>query len=288
MKVFISWSGDRSRAVAHLLEDWLQCVLQGLKPWMSASGIERGSLWFNEITGQLQDTRVGIICLTQENREAPWIMFEAGALAKGLNTSRVCTFLIDLAPSEVSNPLAQFNHTAPDKNGVLQLVQTLNFASGEALLKDRVLEKVFETYWPQFQVGFDEACKANPQKEHVEPRSKPDMVAEVLGVARSLERRMARLEDGVGLQERVGRGHKISVIGALGDVLKWSDSSPSSSRTIGQITGILSALPPAIRNELEAAVDVWEKNGVSPSERLERLRSMLDDAARELQKPAIT
>ncbi|EFD2076446.1 toll-Interleukin receptor, partial [Escherichia coli] len=28
MKVFISWSGQRSQAVAELISDWLKCVIQ--------------------------------------------------------------------------------------------------------------------------------------------------------------------------------------------------------------------------------------------------------------------
>src|SRR5690349_13640049 len=116
MKVFISWSGARSRAVAELLNDWLKCVLQALRPWLSTQDIDRGALWFTEIHGQLNDTSIGIVCLTQENKNRPWILFESGALAKGLSTSRVCTLLIDLEPSDLDDPLAQFNHTFPRKD----------------------------------------------------------------------------------------------------------------------------------------------------------------------------
>jgi hypothetical protein len=42
MNVFISWSGERSKKVAELLDNWLQCVLQSVKPWMSSRGIDRG------------------------------------------------------------------------------------------------------------------------------------------------------------------------------------------------------------------------------------------------------
>lgn len=81
MKVFLSWSGERSRLVATLLDEWLRCVLQAIRPWISTKDIDRGSLWFSEIQDQLQDVTTGIICLTQENKEKPWILFEAGALA---------------------------------------------------------------------------------------------------------------------------------------------------------------------------------------------------------------
>lgn len=194
MKVFISWSGDRSKAVAELLDEWLQCVLQAIDPWMSSKDIDRGSLWFSEITDQLADTKIGVICLTQDNKTKPWILFEAGALAKGISSSRVCTFLIDLEPTDVGNPLAQFNHTFPNHDGVYELLRTINSSLGDRALKEKVLEKVFETYWPQFEEGFKKALSDNQPHEPIEPRSKENMLEEVLTSVRRLDRRMREIE----------------------------------------------------------------------------------------------
>ena len=36
MKIFISWSGTTSRAVAEALHAWLPKVLQGVEPFLSA------------------------------------------------------------------------------------------------------------------------------------------------------------------------------------------------------------------------------------------------------------
>ncbi len=194
MKVFISWSGDRSKAVAELLDEWLQCVLQAIDPWMSSKDIDRGSLWFSELSDQLADTKLGIVCLTQDNKTKPWILFEAGALAKGLSSNRVCTFLVDLQPTDIANPLAQFNHTFPDKQGVFDLLRTINASLGDKSLKERVLQKVFDTYWPQFEVGFKSSLEANPPSEDVPPRSDGSILEEVLTSVRRLDRRMRDIE----------------------------------------------------------------------------------------------
>jgi len=194
MQVFISWSGDRSRAVAELLDDWFQCVLQAVRPWMSSKDIDRGSLWFSEITDQLKDTKIGVVCLTKDNLNKPWILFESGALAKGLSSSRVCTFLIDLETTDVSNPLAQFNHTLPSKDGLYELVRTLNSSLGEHSLREKVLEQVFDTYWPQFESGFAKALEDNPSGEHVAPRSEENILTEVLRTVRTLDRRVRSIE----------------------------------------------------------------------------------------------
>lgn len=195
MKVFISWSGDRSKAVAEVLDEWLQCVLQAIDPWMSSKDIDRGSLWFSELSDQLADTKLGVVCLTQDNKTKPWILFESGALAKGLSSSRVCTFLVDLEPTDVGNPLAQFNHSFPDKDGVFDLLRTINSSLGDRALKEKVLEKVFETYWPQFDEGFKKALEDNPPAEEIEPRSKENMLLEVLTSVRRLDRRMREVEN---------------------------------------------------------------------------------------------
>src|SRR5258708_7792508 len=98
MKVFISWSGGLSKRIAELLKNWLPEVLQNVEPWVSSEDIEKGTVWFGELSKRLDEISVGIICVTQENMNAPWILFEAGALSKGREQARVCPLVIDLEP----------------------------------------------------------------------------------------------------------------------------------------------------------------------------------------------
>src|SRR5690606_15456016 len=115
----------------------------------------RGELWLPAINKELAETSIGIICLTKENINAPWILFEAGALAKGLEANRVITFLIDLNPEDVSDPLAQFNHTKMDKNNLKLLINTVNSHVTNSLPTE-ILEKVFNKYWDEFETKFNE------------------------------------------------------------------------------------------------------------------------------------
>jgi hypothetical protein len=194
MKVFLSWSGQRSKEVANLLSDWLCCVIQASRPWISTRDLDRGSLWFGEINDQLKDTTVGIICLTQENKARPWILFEAGALAKGLSTSRVCTLLIDLESKDIEDPLAQFNHTFPNRESILSLVNTLNNTLAGNGLDNRILEQVFNTYWPQFEERFREILANTKEQPPSKPRPKEDVLSEILENTRMLNSRIRRLE----------------------------------------------------------------------------------------------
>lgn len=194
MKVFLSWSGSRSREVANMLSDWLCCVIQAARPWVSTRDLDRGSLWFGEINDQLKDTTVGVICLTQENKNRPWILFEAGALAKGLSTARVCTFLIDLESRDIEDPLAQFNHTFPTQESVLGLVRTLNGTLGAAALDSRILEQVFSTYWPQFESRFKDVIDTTESAGPSKPRPKEDVLGEILENTRTLSSKIRKLE----------------------------------------------------------------------------------------------
>lgn len=194
MKIFLSWSGARSKAVAELLSDWIRCVIQASRPWISARDIDRGALWFSEINDQLKEVTVGIVCLTQANKNKPWILFEAGAMAKGLASSRVCTFLIDLQPSDIEDPLAQFNHTLPERDSMRQLVRTLNSSCGQSALDDRVLDQVFDTYWPQFEERFSATIKSHADTEKTKPRDEKSLLAEILETTRMLNHRIRKIE----------------------------------------------------------------------------------------------
>ena len=195
MNIFISWSGQRSHAVAELMCEWIKCVLQASRPWISSRDIDRGALWFTEIADQLKDTSVGIVCLTQDNKEKPWILFETGALAKGLSSNRVCTFLIDLTPADLTDPLAQFNHTTFSESSLLQLVRTINSTLSESRLDEKILEKVFNTYWPQFEQRFKKIINDVKPETTVPPRNETDILSEILSHTRSLNSRLREIED---------------------------------------------------------------------------------------------
>ncbi|MGV0239956.1 toll-Interleukin receptor [Klebsiella aerogenes] len=195
MKIFISWSGQRSKVVAELFSDWLKCVIQASQPWISTRDIDRGAIWFSEINDKLKDVSVGVVCLTHENKGKPWILFETGALAKGLSTNRVCTFLIDLNPEDLQDPLAQFNHTTPNEHSVWELVRTINVCLVDKALDERILKQVFDTYWPQFNEKFQLVLEQNPPEENTPPRSEQDILSEILNNTRSLSNRIRKVEN---------------------------------------------------------------------------------------------
>jgi hypothetical protein len=255
LKVFLSWSGTRSRDVANLLSDWLGCVIQASRPWISTRDLDRGSLWFGEINDQLKDTSVGIICLTQENKNRPWILFEAGALAKGLSTSRVCTLLIDLEPKDVEDPLAQFNHTFPNHDSVLGLVKTLNNTLGDNGLDIRILEQVFNTYWPQFEEKFAEILQTTKAQPPAQPRPKEDILGEILENTRMLNTRIRRIELETDKRKLVMMGEDFEALsnsnnieGKIIDLLKLGAPPDAISEKLGVPRSIVKKMQNEMKN----------------------------------------
>ena len=187
MKVFLSWSGERSRVVAEQLRRWIPCVIQTIEPWMSQLDIGAGMRWESEIGRHLSETKFGIICLTKGNIDAPWILFEAGALAKTVDETYVCPYLLDLGPEDIpAGPLSQFQAKRVDEEGTRDLVYTLNKALEEKGLPEPRLQETFSVWWPRLKEGLD-TLPPDPALP-AERRSERDMLVEVLGIVRDLSR----------------------------------------------------------------------------------------------------
>ena len=183
MKVFISWSGPRSELLAEVLRSWLSDVIQVLDPWMSSHDIDKGRRWDDAIASELGQSNVGIICLTRENIDAPWILFETGALAKALGESYVCPYLLDLKPTELKGPLAQFQVTVANEEDTCKLLRTINKALGESARSTEQLDKAFKKWWPELKTAIDGIPKTLLPAQQL--RSDRDLLEEMLSLMRS-------------------------------------------------------------------------------------------------------
>ena len=196
MNIFLSWSGDKSRAIAEALRDWLPDVIQSLKPWMSKEDIAKGAKWDAEIAQYLKTCPMGIICLTTDNLTAPWLLFEAGALSNNVETKEisgqnvilgrttVCTYLYELTPTQVKEPLSKFQATEAKKDDTKRLLQTINNMLGQNGLSDKQLSNAFERCWTALEHALDHVPKK--QSAFKPQRSTDDMLAEILTLVRNL------------------------------------------------------------------------------------------------------
>lgn len=242
MNVFLSWSGEPSLLVAEALHEWLPRVIQSLKPWMSSRDIAKGARWSDEIKAHLNACTAGIVCVTPGNMEQPWLLFEAGALAKTVERPMVCTYLLGLSQAELRPPLAEFQATLATRDETKRLLETLNKALGHGALGEKQLSDTFEKFWPDLDdkltaihLGITDAAPK---------RSMEDLLEEVLGLVREAGRNQmpsemikALVEHGMESLLRSQRLMQAELLrfkdpyfgdfGTVGDVVSQSGPDPS-------------------------------------------------------------
>ncbi|ORA23534.1 hypothetical protein BST18_22700 [Mycobacteroides abscessus subsp. bolletii] len=189
LKIFISWSGNAAHEMAKFLEVWLVKVIQALEPFVSSS-IESGARWDAEIASQLEEIVEGIVIVTSRNQHEPWLNFEAGALAKATDVSRVRPLLIDLTPTDVKGPISSFQAThASQKESVFKMLKEIN-ARCERRLDEGILQQTFGREWNDFKTKLDAVIELEKTSNEERPpgRGTPEIVAEILERVRAIER----------------------------------------------------------------------------------------------------
>lgn len=186
MKVFISWSGEYSREVAKKLSLWLPSVIQSVEVFYSPEDIGKGENWDRVLTKELEDCNFGIICLTPENVAAPWIHFEAGSLAKAVD-SRVSSIMLGISTSDIKGPLSRFQNTKFEHDDFYRLMCSINNALGKPLRED-VLEYSFDTWWSRLEDDVSpiiEKYKTAPKPDEIE-KGDNDAIQEILSIVRKI------------------------------------------------------------------------------------------------------
>lgn len=293
--IFLSWSGQRGRKLAELLHQFIPDVIQSARPWISSTDIDKGRRWNNEIAKALETAKAGIICLTPESLHSEWILFEAGALAKAVESSRVCPYLLGLEMKDLSSPLADLQATLANKADTLKLMESLNQIISEPLKPER-LKRVFDQFWPAL-----EAEIAKLANETVEPKAKARsdsaVLEEILLRVRSVEHKVSSPENASGGWPAVlSHGDFANYIaapsqndqelvrmlesltdqrGALVKLLHESDSEPFKAKIKEQINGFEIAINSLVQQNPKAGL--WK--GIRELLRAKSLRDAPDPAA---------
>lgn len=187
MKVFISWSGERSKALAVALKEWLPLILQYAKPWVSEKDISAGERWAQAISGELESSNFGILCITPENLSSEWILFEAGALSKSMLDAKVIPLLFGLELSDLSGPLSQFQALKVDQQGLMDVAKAINAVS-ETKASEATINQLVPALWLQLQQKIDNIPGKAPVGKH--PRPQGEILEELVTQVRGLGSRM--------------------------------------------------------------------------------------------------
>mgnify|MGYP002536981811 CR=1 FL=1 len=170
MKVFVSWSGELSCQIAEVLKKWIPCIIQSVEVFFSPEDIEKGDNWDKTISTELSQCNYGIICLTSDNTSAPWINFEAGAIAKSLD-SKITALMVNIKPSDIKGPLSRYQATKFEKNDFFQLVSAIN-KSLETPLDHRILQNTFDTMWTALEREANSVIEQYSSSKAVQDTSK--------------------------------------------------------------------------------------------------------------------
>ena len=194
MKVFISWSGPRSLELAEALKGWIRDVIQTAECFLSSEDIRAGQRWNSEINVWLAETDFGVLCVTPENIAAPWLNFEAGALAKKIgDESRVVPITLGFEPSRLDEPLKQFNGVEANKAGIKKFVQSLAEVSNSKV----DIERTFERWWPDLEERINSIPDPKDGAALPKPPDPEDVMSEILGVVKGIAREQSRLSTSV-------------------------------------------------------------------------------------------
>lgn len=190
MKLFLGWSGERSRQLALLLREKIPVVLGGVDPWMSEQDIPKGAPWMDHLGDELESTRVGIFCVTPENLTSTWMHYEAGALSKQRRSGYVCTMLLDVTSADLRPPLAGFQSTATMRDDMHQLFRSINEQRGPLAERAEVIAERFDPVWNGMEPRIGE-IRALPASAPAATRTDADKLDELLDLVRSLQHSIA-------------------------------------------------------------------------------------------------
>ena len=183
MKVFISWSGERSKRIGEQLREWIPNVIQSVVPYFTPSDTEKGSRWLSEISQELSNSKVGIFCVTQDNISSDWLLFEAGALSNEIEKTYVCPILFGVKPTDLAGPMRQFQTTEFQKKDFRKLIDVINGRLLTGKMEAKRLDTVFDAFWPSIARSVGEILKSQPELN--EPiRSERDILEEILQLTR--------------------------------------------------------------------------------------------------------
>lgn len=145
--VFISWSGPDSKACAAKLKSFLIGILPTLEVFLSTEDISSGERWLSVVSDALENAKFGVVVVTLQNIQRPWIHFEAGALSKSVLDGRVVPLLCGIGPAHLRDtPLAGFQAEMLEEAGIKSLLKSIRDATGYRM-NDVQIERSLEKWW---------------------------------------------------------------------------------------------------------------------------------------------
>ncbi|MDR0897468.1 MAG: toll/interleukin-1 receptor domain-containing protein [Oscillospiraceae bacterium] len=250
MKVFISWSGDRSHAVAIALKDFIEDIIPSVDTFVSDKDIVSGERWNQRLERELRENEYGILCVTRDNMNSRWLLFEAGALS---NLSiPVVPYLFDLEPSDLTgSPLLQFQSSIyRNADNAKKLIKDIHDACGKDKREPARLDRAFEVWYQKFEDALVKIVPVNEAQEAEKVDATRTALAEILAISRSTQMILSGSESS-------GSSALSSAIGRMETLLEIAENGlPKTRDAINASTSIRQKMLSELEKDLIIHGDV--------------------------------
>lgn len=183
MKIFLSWSKNKSKLLAEATKEFLTNVLGNSVEFFFSPEMYKGTRVDNEIHKNLVSCDKCIVCITAENYKNPWLLYEAGVVF-GTNHNKttdgiVIPLLFDHIPdwsSWIDKPLNQYvpiqlkDYQGDFNSGKLSFIQFIQQLHLDSQTKN------FESNWQIYTQKISDILK----KEQLIPSECQDLVNMIL------------------------------------------------------------------------------------------------------------
>ena len=148
MKLFISWSGPASQAIALTLSEEINTLMPWVDPWFSSRSILPGR-WRRQLFDALHSTDYGIICLMPDNIVAPWIFFEMGIIVGRANSEQKIAPIAfgGLEVDTIGSPISDFQIFKKTKADFRKIIGDIYNASRRTSPKKSEVLNNFDSSW---------------------------------------------------------------------------------------------------------------------------------------------
>jgi hypothetical protein len=136
--------------------------------FMSEHDIDSGTRWADALAQEVKQSAFTIVCLTPENLQSAWLLYEAGALTSQ-DKQRLCTLLLGgLQERDVPSPLTLYqNQTFSEVNFQKLMWDILKTVENPPTAKE--FTENFSRLWPEIWERYQEILKQFPP--HRRPHS---------------------------------------------------------------------------------------------------------------------
>jgi hypothetical protein len=261
--VFVSWSKEPSAVIARLLQPFLEDVLGTATIFMSQS-MDAGTRWSMEIPQRLQDCNAGLIIVTPGNCREPWLHFEAGALSKQIDESRVIPLLCASATvgDVQGTPLSLFQSRTLDHDGLLSVCVLFGTAFG---ISEETVRRRFEKSWSDLDTAVAKVAKAST------PAARTLELPDLMAVLERISAQVTSIEGAV--RPSAVAGGARSAGGMFGAPV--NASNPKLSDLLPTFNDAM--LDPETRLVVDQLVKASQRRGVTVAKGLPRTEKKTDE-----------